>query len=307
MLNTYLQQVQRFLREQRQELLNPEDLISYVNRARREIAGRAQCIRVLTPISGSIVSWQVTNGGTGYSNNPTLTVAPPDFPSGALPNPNGAQATAAAIVQNGVITAIDSTYGGSGYFQPFMTITDVSGTGATATPTISWINQINQGQEVYNFSDINLSMNPGCESVYFVRSISLLYNNYRYSLPVYSFTTYQAYIRQYPFQYEYIPTFAAQFGQGTAGSLYLYPLPSQVYQCEYDCQVLPSELLDDQSYEAIPQPWQDAVPYFAAHLAMTELGNWNASKAFLDLYEKMAQRYSDYARVGRTANVYGRY
>ena len=76
---------------------------------------------------------------------------------------------------------------------------------------------------------------------------------------------------------------------------------------EWDCLCLPSDLLDDQSYEAIPKPWQDAVPYFAAHLAMIEIGNWNGAAGFLNLYEKMAQAYSNYARIGRVVNPYGRY
>ena len=32
----YLKQTQRFLREGKQDLLNPEDLIGYINRARRD-------------------------------------------------------------------------------------------------------------------------------------------------------------------------------------------------------------------------------------------------------------------------------
>ena len=307
MLFEYLKQTQRFLREQRQEMLNPEDLISYINRARREIAGRCECIRVLTPISGAITSWTVTNQGSGYSNSPTLTVSAPDFPSGTGKYPTGSQATASAIVQSGKIIQIDSSYGGSGYFEPTLTITDATGTGATATPTLTWLNAVYQGQEVYNFSDIDLSMNPGCDSVFNVRSISLLYNNYRFSLPKYAFSVYQAMIRQYPYQYQYIPTFSSQFGQGAAGSFYVYPLPSQTYQCEYDCLCLPSDLIDDQSYEAIPKPWQDAVPYFAAHLAFLELQNFNAAQGYLALYEKMAQQYSNYARIGRVVNPYGRY
>ncbi len=307
MLFEYQKQVQRFLREQRQELVNLDDITSYINRARREIAGRSQCIRVLTPISGSIISWTVTATGANYSSSPTLTVSTPDFPSGAGAYPTGSQATAAAIVQGGGIVAIDSTYGGSGYFKPTLTITDTTGSGATATPVLSWLNQLNQGQEQYLLSDIDLSTFPGVEEAYNVRSISLLYNNYRFSLPKYSFTTYQAYVRQYPYQYQYIPTFFSQFGQGAGAWLLCFTLPSQTYQAEYDCLCLPSDLIDDQSVEAIPKPWQDAVPYFAAHLAFMELQQFNSAKALLDLYEKMAQAYSNYARVGRVVNPYGRY
>lgn len=307
MLFTYLKDTQRLLREQKQGFVNPQDLIAYINRARREIAMRSQCIRVITPSSGAITGWTVTDGGTGYSNTPTLTITPPDFPSGVLPYPNGDQATAQAVVQGGVITTIDSTYGGSGYFQPQMMITDTTGTGATATPTLTFINELNLGQEVYPFSGIDLSMNPGCEAVYYVRSISIIYNNYRYSLPVYSFSIYQSMIRQYPYQYQYVPTFASQFGQGQNGSFYVYPLPSQTYQYELDCQCTPIDLIDDRSVEAIPQPWQDAVTFYACHLAFLELQNYNSAKAMLDLYEKFALRYSQYARVGRATNPYGRF
>ena len=68
-LNKYLAQVQRFCRDQKQEFLDIGNLVDYINRARREVAGRTQCIRRLTTISGSIKSWTVTNGGSGYSNS----------------------------------------------------------------------------------------------------------------------------------------------------------------------------------------------------------------------------------------------
>ena len=89
----YLQQCQRLLREQQQEFENPEDLLSYINIARREVAGRTQCIRRLTPISGQCVSATLLTPGSGYVT-PVATITPPDFPSGVKPSPNGRQATA---------------------------------------------------------------------------------------------------------------------------------------------------------------------------------------------------------------------
>lgn len=308
MLNKYIAQVQRFCRDQRQEFLDVGNLTDYINRARREVAGRTQCIRRLTTISGSIKSWTVTNGGSGYSNSPTLTITPPDFPSGATPNPNGAQATATCVVQNGVITAIYSQYGGAGYFQPQMTITDPTGSGATATANVAFINTLNQGQEVYKFSDVDLSMFPGVGSCYAVKSVNIIYSNYRYTVPIYAFSVYQGFIRQYPAgQYQYVPSFGAQYGQGVDGSFYLYPLPSQTYQIEFDMFCLPADLIDDQSVETIPAPWDDVIPYFAAHLAFAELQNWNVSKYMLQLFDDMTLRKSNYARPGRVVNIYGRY
>jgi hypothetical protein len=307
-LNDYLKTTQKFLHDKRQEELNPRDLIDYINRARREVAERTQCVRRLTPISGGISTWKVTIGGTGYSSSPTLTVSAPDFPSGSPINPNGLQATAAATVSGGAITAISSTAGGSGYFQPQLTITDPTGSGATATPVIPGVNKLNPGQEQYNFSDIDVSMFPGIDSVYAIRSASVLYANYRYSVPFYAFSVYQAKIRQFAStQFQYVPCYGTQLGQGNAGSFFFYPIPSQTLQIEYDLQCEPQDLSDNQSVDVIPKPWDDVVPYFASHLAYLELQNFNAANYYLQLFDNMTLRKSNYARIGRTINQYGRY
>jgi len=306
-LNSYIAQIQRFARDQKQTFLDTGNLTDYINQARREVAMRAQCIRVVPPISGSIVSWKVTNEGSGYSNNPTLTITGPDFPSGKLPSPGGAQATATAIVSGGKIVSIFSQFGGYGYFQPQMTITDVTGTGATATPVMSPLALVTQAREEYSFSDFDLSTFPGVKEIYYVRSASIIYSNYRYSLPCYAFSIYQAMIRQFPYQYQYTPTFMSQFGQGALGTLFFYPLPSQSYQVELDCCCIPSDLTDNQSVEALPDPWTDAVPYFATMLAFQELQSLNNAKFYEDQFNRRCLGYSQYARAGRMTNPYGRY
>jgi len=290
-------------------LLDPQDLIQYINRARREVAGRTQCVRRLTPISGSITDAPLVAGGHSYSSQTYLSISPPDFPSGALPYPSGLQATGELIIRAGVVTAANIINGGGGYFQPQATIIDPTGagSGASVTLTLSPINVLAINQEQYPFSDINVSMFPGVESVFMIRSVSVIYANYRYSLPMYSFTVYQSYIRNYPYSYTYVPTFCSQFGQGTDGSFFAYPWPSQEYQWEFDATCLPQDMIDNHSVDVIPQPWADVVPYFAAHLAYLELQNLNAARFYLDLFDKMTQRKSDYARPGRVTNPYGRF
>lgn len=306
-LNQYLQQCQRFLRDGRQELFGPNDLISYINRARREIAMRAQCIRRLTPISGSIMTASVVAGGSGYTLGATITITAPDFPSGMAPYPLGDQASASAIIDTGTIAAVAIDYGGHGYFQPTASIIADAGDGASITFSLSPMNLLTEGQEVYPFSEVDLSSFPGCDSVYMIKSVSIIYSNYRYSLPCYAFSEYQAKIRTFPYQYSYVPAFCSQFGQGVNGSFYVYPLPSQTYQYELDCFCLPADLSTDLSVEAIPMPWTEAVPYFAASLCYAELQNFNASKYYMDMYDAFCQRYSNYARPGRIVNIYGRY
>jgi hypothetical protein len=304
--DTYLQQLQQLMRDQKQEWQNPADLLAYVNTARKEVALYAQCIRVLTPISSQILSVNVTSGGSGYVN-PTVVITPPDFPSGYGSSPGGRQATALATLNGNVISGIDIVDGGSGYFQPVVTVTDAVGTGAAATLSLGPMNLLKQGQEVYNFSDIDLSQNSGVSAVYYVRSVSIIYADYRYSIPIYAFSEYQAKIRQYPFQYQYVPTFGTFFGQGTSGSLYVYPLPSQTYQMEWDCLCLPADLADNLSVEVLPDPWTGAVKWYASHLVMLERGNFNAAKMYYDRFEQSVLHYSNHTRIGRIVNPYGRY
>lgn len=307
-LNAYMQQVQRFIRDQAQQYVNPDDIRGYVNRARREIAIRTQCIRVLPPISGSIATATITNPGSGYVT-PVATITAPDFPSGRGLFPNGSQATATIQQIGGQISNISISYGGDGYFSPVITITDATGPGigATATVATSRIVQTNQGQEVYNLQDIPLEQFPGVGSIYWVRSISIIYANYRYSLMTYSFSTYQAQIRNFPLQFQYVPAICAQFGRGTNGSFYLYPVSSQPYQAEFDCTCLPIDLLDDQSEEAMPAPWTDLVPFLAAHYAFLELQNLNAANYYDGLANRKLSDFSAWAQPGKPSNRYGRW
>lgn len=306
-LFTYMKQMQRFLRDSKSELFDPGDLIEYINQARREVAMRAQCVRVVPRISGSIGAVTIINGGSGYTN-PTLVVSSPDSPAGTITYPNGAQANGTVTLTGGVVTSIFMDFGGDGYFQPSVSISDPTGTGAVLEPVIlEPILTANFAQEVYRFQDVDLSDWPGVESIYAVLSVSLLYANSRYSVLVYSFPQYQAMIRQYqPGAYYYIPCMGAQYGRGTGGSFYLYPPPSQVLQMEWDCVCLPQDLISDQSEEAIPAPWVDAVPFYATHLAFLELQNLNSARLYKDLFDERMHRYGGYALPGRAISPYGR-
>lgn len=74
--------------------------------------------------TGPVVSITVTNGGSGYTSAPTVTI------SGG----GGSGATATASVVAGAVTAVTITAGGSGYTSnPTVTFSGGGGSGATAT------------------------------------------------------------------------------------------------------------------------------------------------------------------------------
>lgn len=306
MLYEYAKQVQRLIRDSRQQDINVLDIYAHINAARREVAMRSQCIRKLTPISNQIVSATVTATGSGYTA-PTIAISTPDFPSGQPPYPNGLQATALPILVGGSITAIDIQNGGEGYFQPSITIDDTTGSGAAATLSLGYINQINQGQEFYNWADIDLSMFPGVGSVYWIEGVAVLYSNWRYTPQYCSWSKYQAQVRTYTnATYQFVPAFYTQYGRGVDGSFAFYPPPSQTYQVEYDCLCTPIDLIDDNSEEAIPHPWRDAVKFYTAFLVMIDLQNHNSARSFLQLFDEYMKRYGAYSMPGRRQMWYGR-
>ena len=305
-LNQYLRQVQRFIRDPSQMVINPDDLIDYINQARRQVAMQTECVRILPATSGSITTAQLKAGGSGYTH-PTVTITAPDYPSGLPPAPNGRQATAIALYQGGIITAVVITDGGDGYFQPVATISDPTGHGAACTLNTVPLALVTEGQEVYPFTNFDLTPFPGVDSIYAVKSVTIIFSQFRYSVIPKSFSEYQALIRQYASGlYQYVPAVFAQYGQGASGSLYMYPLPNQTYQIELDCFCMPSDLTTDQDVEVIPQPWNDAVPYFAAHLAYLELQNFNAAKMYLELFGQRVNSFSVAARPGMRNSFYGR-
>ena len=306
-LFAYMQQTQRLMREQTQSLIDPTDIVAYVNLARREIALRTQSIRLLPRTSGSVASITVTAAGTGYSTA-TATISAPDYPSGLPTNPSGLQATTGAVTFTGGtgVATIPMAVTGAGYFQPAVTITG-DGVGATAIAVTSPILKTAVGQEVYPFTTADLTAFPGVASIFAVHGVSIIYAGMRYSLAQYAFSEYQARVRSYPRMAMSSPSVCAQYGQGVNGSLYMFPLPGDSYQMEWDCYCLPIDLVSDTDIEALASPWTDLVPYFAAHLAYLELQNVSTAAFYLQRYDDLCHRYSAYSRPGRTVNPNGRY
>ena len=66
------------------------------------------------------------------------------------------------------------------------------------------------------------------------------------------------------------PGWYSQFGEGPAGKLYLAPIPTEPRPMEVDLTCIPSPLLTDDDPDPIPYPWQDAVCYWAAVMALLQ-------------------------------------
>ena len=80
-------------------------------------------------VKGSVTAINVTDGGTGYTTEPIISIT-----GGGATSDN--QASASAQITSGTVTGINVVQGGSGYTSvPTITITGGNGSGATATAT----------------------------------------------------------------------------------------------------------------------------------------------------------------------------
>lgn len=87
-----------------------------------------------------------------------------------------------------------------------------------------------------------------------------------------------------------VPSVAAQQGQGKYGVMWFSPIPNETYGLFVDGVWLPIPLVDDSTFEAIPYPWTDAVPFYAAWLAMMQLQRQADAHIMLTRYQELALR-----------------
>lgn len=81
------------------------------------------------------------------------------------------------------------------------------------------------------------------------------------------------------------PGYYAQYGFGSGGSIFLAPIPSQIQPMELDCSCLPLPLENDDDPEQIPDPWVDAVSYYAAWLCLIQQQRREDAQAMLQVFQ----------------------
>lgn len=126
------------------------------------------------------------------------------------------------------------------------------------------------GQRAYPFTSIVLpnATTLGLAGVFNVRYVWYVVGSGQKSLRPRPWPWYAQYALNNPVPVPGAPVIWAQFAQGEAGSLYVDPIPDTIYSLPLDTVCVPIPLVDDTTPEAIPYPWTDAVPFFAAYLAL---------------------------------------
>ena len=262
-LTDYQTEVLELLHDPNNSYYSVTDINNYINRARQRIATKSQCVRVLLS-GGTITALTINSGGSGYAGTATVTIAG-----------SGQQAAATATISGGAINTVTLVNGGWGYITGTTTTVVATGSGggsnATFNVTVDQSLTTVPGQEVYTFATAdNLLANsgfkfPGIANVMGVLSVSIAWGGNAGMKPTLRpkiWTEFQAYLRSYPAVW-------SQYGMGsgtTGGSIYLWPLPSQASQMDWDCWCIPVVMTSGSTPEAIPYQWTSAVPFYAAYL-----------------------------------------
>lgn len=140
------------------------------------------------------------------------------------------------------------------------------------------------GQPNYNFSAITLS-GSGIGSALAVRMIGAAGKILSPRPFEWMFEYYIA-----PLVASGTPVDWSQLGQGTGGTLYLGPTPNAVWTMTLDVVATPDDLVTDADAESLPWPFRDAVPYYAAYMALLTTQQFEAAERHYQIYERFVAR-----------------
>ena len=152
------------------------------------------------------------------------------------------------------------------------------------------------GVEKYLFTDIL----PNGSKTIDILGVQPIFGNTRYSLRWYTYTYFTAFYRPWT-QYQQLPVAFTVYGPNI---LWVAPTPNVDYpNTEFDTAVIPDNLINDNTVDKIPEPYTDAVKYYAARLAKLRMQQYEEALAFDKLYtQRVNELNAMYPR--RIQNIY---
>jgi hypothetical protein len=278
-LQTYITLTRRLLHDANANFWSDSELTDDINNARNRlirdtgvnriiqntVAVQNQELYTFDNTAGYVSGILVTNAGSGYTAAPNISLTA---------SPTGNNATATATISQtgtygsntaGAISGINLVNPGLGYTTaPTVTITssDGNGSGGAAQAFLAGMPQGNLTMDIIN--------------------INLYWGNTRIPLRYLPWTQFNAELR---FWQNYVgrPIAYSMYG---AQSFYLSPVPDQNYSMEIDTIVEPTNLVNLSDVEQnIPAPWQDPVPYYAAHVAKFKEQSYGEAELFKNQYQ----------------------
>jgi len=143
--------------------------------------------------------------------------------------------------------------------------------------------------QVYPFSAITTTV-TSVQNVYAVRQITRSSGSGAIYMGSRGYPWAVSYWMNNPAPVAAAPTEYAQLGQAATGSLVLNATPDQAYTLNIDATWQPIPLVSDLTAEAIPYPFQDAVPFYGAYLAYMSAQRQADAQGKYAQYKEMIDR-----------------
>lgn len=143
------------------------------------------------------------------------------------------------------------------------------------------------GVEKYSYSFANAylrSLNQNLKGIADVISVSVSWGGTRPSLDWMPWEDLQAYARSFNILVTSDPQYWSTYGDGDRGQVWLFPVPVDNLEMEWDCFVIPADIYSDSDHEAIPREFSTYVPFYAAHLANLNAQRFGQANIMLDLF-----------------------
>lgn len=139
--------------------------------------------------------------------------------------------------------------------------------GATTSSTFYTIP--NQEQYAYGFANAYVqAWNTGVSGILDVIQVAVSWSgSMRPTLQWMPWDDFQAYLRSYQSLMTSYPSVWSTLGEGKAGAIYLFPTPSIATEMEWLTVCDVKDIFTNDDYDAIPEPFDSSVKYYAAHLA----------------------------------------
>lgn len=300
-------------------LYSESDLTDYINEARLQLAGDAQCIRATA--TGALTIGQQIYPFSTFSTFPSDAAATGYIDFTVNPSPgdtatfNGVVYTFISGSTSGTNIHIDVTVGLTiaqnllvaiqASVNPLLTVASYTAdsdggggvllnvtynTGGTAG------NSYTLAASAATPSGATLSGGgaslPGISSVLTIRQLMVNTSSTIYKMLI---------SRSWPWFNRYYlanasaigsgtPTTWSQQGLGTKGTFGVDKLPTSALALKADVVCLPVSLVNDVTAEAIPYPFTDAVPYYAAYKAYLSSQKTNDATVMLGRYKEFVKR-----------------
>lgn len=291
-LSEYITEVRDIVNDPNSSFYSNTQITRWVNEGRNKTAMQGQCVRIMPAPTARVTNINITAPGVAYADA-TITISGPDAVDGTPTT-----ATATPVISSGQIVSATVANPGGGYVAtPTVTITSNTGAGATAVAVLSPHVFTIARQEIYSFSDFNAVIQatvPGAKGIIGLLNCSVSWGNMRPTLQHWDFSSMQAYLRAGSIGMQNFPQAWAQYGQGSAGTLYFWPVPAQLAQLELDtyCDVL--DLSDAQPVDLLPEQFDNAPQWWAAYRAYTNAQRFQDAAQMLQTFQ---QRLAE-ARAG---------